>query len=313
MNTKEGYNLIKDGKITEALKIFENTYRMNLDYKSECVLKVIKYLLSKERKIRELSNPHAIADSLIEEWKNIVNYMENQKCLEDIDLFESVKYHIFSLALKYYNSSEQVYVEDDSVVDIDLMVKVSKCYREIGELGKAIDLLEDVREHNQRDSYVLSTLADIYFEVGDIERSKLFFREAFFWDPQRVEVFSMKSMIIKKLRNIVYSNGYREEEINEWIPVYACIENVFDVRREITPQEVNELIERIKLLENEYLKSKQWRHLVEPRLINSYLWLVDYYGLQEEDISMARSIASIISKISPVIYNKLILGGYKWL
>jgi len=217
--------------------------------------------------------------------------------------------------LKYYTQIIDNINQDDVLVvrDTDLMLKISRCYRELRMEDKAIDILEEVRSYNQTDSVVLSILGDLYFQMGDIDRAKLFFREAFFWDPQRIELDEVRCPIVKTLMKTVKTNDYRNEEVNEWIPVYGAIENIFDVRRELSKEEVDILIRRIQALESDFLKHREWRNITEPRLINSYLWLIDYYYLQLEDYELAKSVGVILQKFSPSIYNKLKLGGYKWL
>lgn len=315
MNRTSAYSLIRSGKITEALKVFEDMLRRGVDEEAECGIKVIKYVLSKVKGIKEMKDPHKVGDMLMMEWKNVLGWVNTNNCGRFSDLVEAVRYYIFLLALKYYQLIvDNVRVGNDSgVIDIDLMVKVSRCYREIGEVGKCIEILEDVRGYRLYDSGVLANLADAYFEVGEVDMSKLLFREAFFWEPQDVDIFDMKSMLIKGLIKIVVDNGYRGEEINEWIPVYGAVENLFDVRRELSQDEVGMIIERVKVMEREYEENKRWRNVLEPRLINSYIWLIDYYSLQVEDYELARGIGRILQKFSPNIYNKLKLGVYKWL
>ncbi|MGB9621377.1 MAG: hypothetical protein ACPL4C_02925 [Brevinematia bacterium] len=316
MNKVQGYNLIRDGKITEALRFFESSYRSSLDRESECAIKIIKYFLSKIRKMKSLGDYHKIGDALVVEWRELLNWSLHNNCSMVSEILEAFKYHIFSLALKYYqavidnisNSKDPITVQD-----IDLMVKISRCYREVGKLDKAIEILEDVRQFNFYDSTVLSYLADAYFDVGEIDRSKLFFREAFFWNPQGIEIYDMKSMIIKSLVRVVVDNGYRDNEINEWIPIYGVIENLFDVRRELLDEEVQIIMNRISEFEKVYSKDRSMRNILEPRLINSYIWLIDYYFFQVQDYNLAREMGKVLAKFSPNIYNKIKLGVYKWL
>lgn len=313
MNYTSVYGLIRSGKITEALRTFEETLRKTFDEESECGIKVIKYVLSRINKIKSLGDYHTIADTLVSEWKNTLSWINTNNCGKFSELVDAIRYYIFYVALKYYQTIIENMDANSNVVDVDLMIKVSRCYREIGEIDKCIELLEEVRQYDLYDSSVLANLADAYFEIRDVEASKLFFREAFFWDPQKIDVFDMKSMIIKKLIKVVMDNGYRGEEVNEWIPIYGVIENVFDVRRELSQEEVNLILERVRSMESQYNSNRNWRNVLEPRLLNSYIWLIDYYFLQVEDYEVARSIGKILQKLSPNIYSKLKLGVYKWL
>ncbi|MCX8028812.1 MAG: tetratricopeptide repeat protein [Brevinematales bacterium] len=314
MNDTLVYSLIKSGKITEALKAFENMLRNNFDEESECGIKVIKHILSKVNRIKNSGDYHTIADNLVTEWKNTVNWINSNNCGKFTEIVESVRYYIFSLALKYYETIiDNISATSNNVIDVDLMIKISRCYREIGETDKCIELLENVRNYDMYDSSVLANLADAYFEIRDIEAAKLFFREAFFWDPQRIDLSDMKSMIVKKLSKIVMDNGYRGEEVNEWIPIYGVIENIFDIRRELSEEEVNMILNRVQVMEKGYNENRKWKNVIEPRLINSYIWLIDYYLLQVGDYELAKSVGKILQKFSPNIYNKLKLGVYKWL
>lgn len=310
MNKVEIYSLIKNGKITEALKYYEDILKQRLDEEAECGIKVIRYVLAKVKNAKSMGDPHKVGDALVIEWKNILSWVNMNECTTFSEMVDALKYYIFSLALKHY---ESVINNNTEFVDIDLMVKLAKCYREIGEVDRCIDILEDVRGYRGYDSSVLANLADAYFELGDVDRAKLFYREAFFWDPQEIEIFELKSIIIKRLIKVVKDHGYSREEINEWIPIYGVIENVFDIRRELSKEEVNKIIVRVKMMEEEYMRNRRWVNILEPRLINSYIWLVDYYAFQEQDIDMARNFGKIIQKFSPNIYNKLKLGVYAWL
>jgi len=315
MDKSNGYELIRSGKINEALVAFEDSFRRFLDKDSECGIKVLKYLLPKMKRIKDLKDPYKIADAIISEWPKVLSNINLNGCSENLELIEAVKHYLFFTALKYYTQIINNINQDDVLVvrDTELMLKVSRCYRELKVEDKAIEVLEEVRLYNPTDSVVLSILGDLYFQVGDIDRAKLFFREAFFWDPQRIELQDIKCPIIKALTKTVRANGYRNEEVNEWIPIYGAIENVFDVRRELSKEEVDIIVRKIQMLENDFLKNREWRNITEPRLINSYIWLIDYYYLQLSDYELARSVGAILQKFSPNIYNKLKLGGYKWL
>jgi hypothetical protein len=109
------------------------------------------------------------------------------------------------------------------------------------------------------------------------------FREAFFINPQRVDVDLLESGLITRLTEKALEAGRGGIELTEWIPVYGEILGVLSVKRELKPIEAGKLKQSIYELETELAADGARRPILLPRLINRYFWLVDYYMNQKEE------------------------------
>ncbi|MDC7223297.1 MAG: hypothetical protein PQJ60_06105, partial [Spirochaetales bacterium] len=104
--------------------------------------------------------------------------------------------------------------------------------------------------------------------------------------------------LIKRVREF----KVREEEIKEWIPVYAVLYEVFDVKREMKELEAGRLRQSIYGLRSE-LKSpdKEWR--IVPRLLYRYFLLIDYYLSSGKEREKIGDILKRIELLDPDIFK----------
>jgi tetratricopeptide (TPR) repeat protein len=169
----------------------------------------------------------------------------------------------------------------------------------VGNYDLALKYLQQAWKFKRDDGETLSELADVNALLEDSIKAKVFFREAFFADPQGVDLRSMESEMILRLRDRVAELGYSGRELSEWMPIYGCIFGVFTVKRELKPVELGRLKQSIFSLENEVRSRPENKALLVPRLINRYLWLLDHYenvradpGLIEETMLKIKIIDS---------------------
>lgn len=91
----------------------------------------------------------------------------------------------------------------------------------------------------------------------------------------------------------------------EWIPIYGVLLNIFDVKREINQDELARLNQKAQELENEfYMKQFDDKKIIEPRLINHYFWLLDYYTLQNKNKDYIKIYLNKLKDINRNIYEK---------
>jgi len=129
------------------------------------------------------------------------------------------------------------------------------------------------------------------------------FREAFFIDPSKIDIRFLESALILKLRDSVAQLGFKDEELNEWIPVYGYLWGVFSVKRELKQTEAGRLKQSIFSLEAEYDSNPARQAVLRPRLLNHYFWLIDYYENNHEDPSLIEEVLLKIKVTDPDIYS----------
>jgi len=212
----------------------------------------------------------------------------------------NMKYFIFSQALENYLSL----LSDVDASEPEILLRIGRCHKGIGDYEHAIHSLELASQQRRDDAVILSELADCYSLVNENRSAKAFFREAFFLDPQAVELSYLESPMIQRLIAKLKEMGYGEAEMREWLPVYAGIYSLFNVKRELRPLELGKLKQSIYQLEHE-LKQEN-ANLLLPRLINRYFWLIDHYVSASEDRVKIDEILAKIKDLDPVIYKEYI-------
>ncbi len=136
---------------------------------------------------------------------------------------------------------------------------------------------------NREDPACLAELGDVNALINDVRLAKALFREAFFLNPQAVDLRQLESDMIQLLIKELQALGYKSPLLEEWIPIYATLWQVFNVKRELRPIEVGKLKQSIINLENELKSNIEKKAILTPRLLNKYFWLIDHYVTIDED------------------------------
>jgi tetratricopeptide (TPR) repeat protein len=236
---------------------------------------------------------------ILSQWKPYYSFLD---LFGRHDSCQSViKRYVFSVALGYFSD---VLGDGPNEHDPDLLLLVGRCYKGVGNYGEALDYLEQAARFKRDDAETLSELADVNALLEENRAAKALFREAFFVDPQKIELQSMESELIIRLRNKVQEMGYEGPELAEWIPVYGRLFRVFSVMRELKQSEVSRLKQSIFALENEISHSgKGVSPLLKPRLINRYFWLIDHYENTRDDPGLVEDTMRKIKIIDKSIYE----------
>ncbi|MCL2601684.1 MAG: hypothetical protein FWD91_02600, partial [Treponema sp.] len=212
----------------------------------------------------------------------------------------AIKRFVFSRALDcFVRLAEDTASQKDPV----LLFQIGRCCKGAGNWGEALKYLELAGQLRREDSAILSELADVNALLGDDRAAKALFREAFFLEPQDVNLAGLESEVILQLANGVRKLGHSGGELAEWIPVWGCIWGIFSVKRELKPVELGRLKQSIFALENEYRSKSASQPLVKPRLLNRYFWLIDHYD-HSKDVSGLDETVLKIQVIDPAIYEQ---------
>jgi tetratricopeptide (TPR) repeat protein len=187
--------------------------------------------------------------------------------------------------------------------DPDLLLQAGRCCKGKGDWEEALKYLELAGHFRREDSGILSELADVNALLGDDRAAKVLFREAFFIEPQGIDLWNMESEMIVRLRDKVKETGSAGPELAEWIPVWGRIWGIFSIKRELKPVELGRLKQSILSLENENRSKSGGGTLVKPRLLNRYFWLIDYCGHNREDSGLVDETMLKIKLIDPVVYE----------
>ena len=173
--------------------------------------------------------------------------------------------------------------------------------------GCAIETLEYARSSHKNSAKLLAVLGEAYFHIDEISKSILYFKEAFFINPSEININLLKSKPIQNLIEIIHEMKPDCNDIREWIPIFGFTEDIFYMRRNLNNEQIETIKREIYSLEMNFQitgKDKIASSNITPRLINKYLWMLDYFNNQERDLESIAEIKSRLIQIDKDIFNK---------
>ncbi len=294
-------NFLKQADLKNAQ--LELNRLLNDDLESEEIdyaLLGVNYWLKNFEKTKQISNPMEQGEFMISQWKAFLSHIEKQGEIREPIIY-ALKRAVFIIALKFYSV---LFKEEKEPEHAEPYRKVGLCRKALGDYDKALEFLKYAYTLDKTSSAIVAELADCYACYGETKLAKVFFREAFFINPEGIELEFLESEIILRLIQRVKDLGIEEEFVVEWIPIYGLLDGVFNVKRELRSVEFGQLKQKIFLLDCE-LKEKQGtqREKLVPRLINYYFWLIDHYVSVNEDKTKIDDILLRIKVLDKNIYD----------
>ncbi|MDR1389279.1 MAG: hypothetical protein LBJ31_04820 [Treponema sp.] len=282
--------------LEEALKIdFEEP---EVVYALTC----LSWWTERFKRLEECDTAYDRGSFILSQWKSFYSFLDrlqaggkSERCLY------AVKHFVFSSALAFF---ADILDCGDNQHDPALLLLVGRCYKGVGNYEEALHYLEQAARFKREDGETLSELADVNALMEETRAAKALFREAFFTDPQGIEIKNMDSELILRLAGRVREMGYAGAELLEWIPVYGALFGVLSVKRALKLAESGRLKQAIFTLENEVRGNSEAAGLLVPRLINHYLWLIDHYENVHEDPSLIEQTMLKIKIVDPVLYER---------
>lgn len=296
------YDFLKRGELSKAHEELVPILQIYLDDAEILyILRCIRFWQTELSRAEILPSDFEKGENIISQWKS---FSENF-AREDGNRFEkstyAIRQGIFSLALEQY---ENMFNDTVQQPKAELYRKVGLCYKKLGDYETALKHLEKANSIVSRSATILSEMADCYALCGEERTAKVLFREAFFIDPQKVDLTLLDSemicCLIKKTEQYHHSGAI----LQEWIPVYGVLFGVFTVKRELRPIEIGQLKQAIYALENALKESANEPSLLIPRLINHYIWLIDYCNARNDSSRAIHDTLLKIRLLDEEIYNK---------
>ena len=280
-----------EANLEEALKA---------DFEDEEVISSLKCIhFWKERfdRFDETANDFEKGDFLLREWKAFHTFLDRVPQAVAECLY-ALRQWVFSAAFDTYQRFARVNEGNDP----ELHFRIGLCLKGTGDYQHAVEYLEKASGSDGENAGYLAELADCYAFLNEVRVSKVFFREAFYIDPQGIELQYLESLLIRRLIDEVNGKGYSEAVAREWIPVYGVIYGVFSVKRELRPLELGKLRQSIFALEKRIVEQSDEPHLV-PRLINRYFWLIDHYISIKDSRTKIDEILNKIRDLDQEVYE----------
>ncbi|MDR3161599.1 MAG: hypothetical protein LBU28_08310 [Spirochaetaceae bacterium] len=298
---QKAYDKLKSSDAAEALRVLDEA--LSLDYDNPEVVygqKCLNWWLERIKQLADFHDPYDKGGFILSQWKAFYNFLDRIGEGYDACLY-AIRRFVFSAALQ---SFEDILGDGVNQHDPGLLLQVGRCYKGVGNYEEALKYLEQAARFKREDGESLSELADVNALLEETRIAKVLFREAFFTDPQGVNLRSMESELILRLAERVKETGHSGQALLEWIPIYGRLFGVFSVKRELKSVELGRLKQSIFSLENEVRGSPETVSLLIPRLINRYFWLIDHYENIREDPGLIEETMLKIKILNPEIYER---------
>ncbi len=294
------YSLFKEGNFTDSILELENALKIDFEYPGIIIaLKCANFWLERQKRIENISEHYEKGEYLMAQWKQFADYSAKLDKITEKCLF-SIKQYVFSKALDNY-----LQMHKNSVIyETEILLRIGRCYKGLGNYEKALEFIEFANQQKSGTAETMAELADCYSLVNEDRASKAFFREAFFINPQEIDLSILESEYIHRLIEKLKQMGFNEPELKEWIPVYGIIYGIFNIKRELRPLEIGKLKQSIYKLEQSFFKDKEGIEYCMPRLLNHYFWLIDHYVSTCEEKIKIEEVLKKIEAINPEIYKE---------
>ena len=271
---EKAYDRLKELDEVSAIHLLQEALKIDFEHPEvKYGLKCINWWLERVKKLEDFHDPFGKGAYVISQWKPFYGFLD--QIGEPADSCQyAVKRYVFTLALTFF---EEALAASGNNPDPEILFQMGRCYKGIGSFEEAARFLEQAVHFRQEDSAALAELADVNALLGDPRAAKVLFREAFYLDPQAIDLRSLESEMINRLRQKVAEFGYTGRELAEWIPVYGAIWGIFSVQRELKPVELGKLKQSILALESE--SNNKPDDFLKPRLLNRYFRLIEHCGI----------------------------------
>ena len=299
---KNAYNFINNGAFGAAGDTLEKALTIDFDNgELICALKCNGFWTEKNSRYQEITDPFESGEYLIKQWKSFQTFLERNEDNFEQGIF-SIKQWVFGKALGDF----MTLLDGPTGGDPELLFRIGKCYKGKGNYKQALEYLEASNHQKADDPRIIAELADCYAFINETKAAKVFFREAFFLDPQIIELADLESMMIQRLLDSLREMGYESPALSEWIPVYGVLYGIFNVKRELRSLEYGKLKQSIFTLQSRLGEENQDSYKTEPRLINRYFWLIDHYISSGDNREKVDDVLQRIKEINPAVYDHYI-------
>ncbi|MFP4362422.1 MAG: tetratricopeptide repeat protein [Spirochaetia bacterium] len=293
------YEKMKEAKYTEAINLLDNALSIDFEHcETLSALKCANFWKDRQEQAESIRDLFDKGEYLIAQWDKFESFIEQIGGASDQCVI-AIKHSVFGQALQAYEHL----IQESGGIDPEIYMRAGRCYKAIGNYEKALECYENAMQQKRDDAGILAELADAYALVNELRFSKAFFREAFYLNPQGIDLSKLESGMIGRLIEKVKERGFTGQEIAEWIPVYGVLFGVFNIKRELRPIELGKLKQSIYALETEVREGRENAGFLKPRLINRYFWLIDHYMAKKEDRKKIEEVLLKLQEIDPAVHR----------
>lgn len=306
---------LSDGHFNEAATVFKEILKRDFaNGSAEIGGKCCNYWKIKIEKLNKEKDKKAFTNYktgclLYEEWKKFISIFKSSKESE-VKVLNCVMQYVLGLALEYLKKAETE--GDVSVNVVQLFTLIGSLNKELGRFDDAVCYFQKVIQNERFNADAYAQLGNCYELQGNERAAKIMIREAFFIEPAAVDLTKLdNSQLIAKIASVMKQYDIADETFVFWLPVYARIYNILDIKRELMTSEVTRIHKEISNIENELknnagvIKNKSEAEKFKAILVMRYLWLYDYFSEKENAKDELKKVEARIKDLSFTVYNIL--------
>ncbi len=305
LGVNETYELIEKGEFAAAVNKVDSLMSRNPEYPGLTeAYRTAKFWSNRTGEVRRLEKGKQVADFMMTQWEVFKKYAA-EKGLSGTNAFKAAMRYVFFTASENYKVAFQG--QESTADNFDLLLNLGLCFLTLGEHKRTIETLEYARSSYRSSPRLLAILGEAYYHAQEIPKSLLLFREAFFLNPSEIDMNLLTCKPITDLAAIVAAKKPDAIDAREWIPVYGHTEDMFYVKRQLNSQQVETIKREIYSLEKNFQSmgpEKARGTNIVPRLVNKYLWMLDYYEFQHYDFDNIREIRSRLLQIDKGLFEE---------
>ncbi len=300
----EVYQLVERGDFGRAVEMVDELMDIDADYPGLIeAYRVAKFWQNRQKEIVELEEGKETAEYLMGQWEVFSEYAEGKGMTASSSYRAAMRFVFFKAADHYQYAFRE---QQDTSKNFQFLLNLGDCFLRLEEYGKAIETLEFAKSSYRSNARLMAILGEAYFHTGDLPKSILCFREAFFIDPAEIDLSVLRAKPILDLVEIVHTERPGARDVAEWIPVYGFIHDIFYVKRNLNAHQVETIERDIYNLEVTFQKMNRTQvetSNIMPRLLNKYLWLLDYYTLQNYNFDNITQIRERLLNIDRELFQ----------
>ncbi|MGQ9843457.1 MAG: tetratricopeptide repeat protein [Spirochaetota bacterium] len=304
----EAYALIEAGDFTQAVKKIEDLMTINPDYPGLAeAYRVARFWESRKKAMEELHKGKETADFLMTQWEEFEAFAQSRGLVFATAYQKAMRY-VFFCASEHYTIAFND--RENPTDNLQLLMQLGTCFIRLGEYQHTIEALEYARSAYRSNASILSLLAESYYHTGDVPRALLYFREAFLLNPSEIDTQLLSAKPIIEALELVKEHKPDCTDVREWVPVMAHIHDIFYVKRQLNSSQLEAIKKDIIKLEASFQtmnKEKIAQSNVAPRLINRYLWMLDYFEFQQYDQKSLLDIRDRLLAIDKGVFESYFL------
>lgn len=303
---EEAYKYLSRGQFQDALKHFSSVLDRQPDNDNASAgYRISRFWLNRMNLLKSDNPAESRVEEFIFEWQKFENYAQEYNMNQSASYNALLRYIHRLLTFRLPYLSRELHNRD---VSIDSVIKMGELFIQLEDWDSAIQALEAARSVRKEDATLLAYLGEAYYQARQEHKGLVMFREAFFVDAQSIPLDRLQSRPIREALDEMGEAGIQQEDLAEWLPIFGTLLGILNVKRNLDQNQLHELYENTIKLEEAY-RNNSAHSMILPRLLNHYLWLLDYFLFQEDDKKARDEIVSRVHSLDPRVHE-LLLSAY---